>query len=172
MKKRLFALVIVLIMVFSLSACSEKPTEDSEDFVEEGGEFIEDGEEFGEQAELTIFANGGTIWFGTEASYDADLSVSTMDVGSTFAEAIGEEIHSVEKENAEFAGWTVYAVTTGEWTTEEATELPDGQLCVACGDYGYYLMTEYEVVSETATTDELLAMECDGRNFYVLASWK
>lgn len=172
MKKRIFALLIMLIFVFSLSACSEKTIDNSDDFVEEDSEFIEDDGVYGEQAELTLFANGGIIWLGAEEPYDVDLSATAIDNGTTFAEAIGEEIHSVEKENAEFGGWTVYAVTTGEWIEKEATELADGQLCVACGDYGYYLMKEYELVSEAATTDELLAMKCDGRNFYALANWK
>ena len=172
MKKRILVMLVLVLFVFGLAACSGEGAEGADAVTEESGALFEEEGTFGVQAELTIFANGGTIWFGTENTYDAELSAATMDMGVTLAEAIGEEIRSVEKENAEFAGWTVYAVTTGEWVAENETELADGQLCVACGDYGYYLMHEYALVSENTTTDELLALECDGRSVYAFANWK
>ena len=181
MKKLVIAFFAVL-TVLSLVACSGKAVtegDNTNDAVEEvideetlEEEFAEDEGEFGEQPELTIYANGGVIWMGAEEPYDIELSASVMYIGATIAEAVGEEIISIEKEGAEFAGWTIYAVSEGEWVQEEVTGLSDGQLCVSCGDYGYYFMKDYEVISETATTDEMLAYESDGRNYYVLANWK
>lgn len=175
MKKLVIAMLVLLVSVFGLVACSEKPSDDANDFHEGDiieDDFSEDDGVFGEQLELTIYSNGGIIWMGSENPYDIELSASAMDAGVTFAEVIGEEIHSVEKENAEFAGWTIFAVEEGEWLEEPVAILADRELCVACGSYGYYLMKDYEIVSESATTEELLAMESDGRNFYVLANWK
>ena len=172
MKRKFFVILAVLVLILCLSACSDNSIDDADVLTEESSELFEDEGVFEEQTEVTLFANGGTIWFGAEEPYDAELSVSAMDVGVTIAEAIGEEIHSIEKENAEFAGWTVYSVNNGEWVEEEATDLADGQLCVACGDYGFYLMSEYELVGESVTTDDLLTMECDGQNVYAIANWK
>lgn len=179
MKNRIIALVLLFVFVCGMAACAAKPSEEAvsadteEEIAEEVVEetFTEEEGVFGEQAELTLFANGGTIWMGSEDPYDVELSAAAMDPGVTFAEAIGEEIASVEKDGAAFGGWTVYAVTEGEWVDKEPADLTQEQLCVPCGDYGFYVMTTYEVISEAAATEELLAMECDGRNYYALANW-
>lgn len=175
MKKLIIAMFVLLLSVFGLIACSEKKSDDTNASVEDDfseDEFSEEDGVFEEQSELTIFANGGVIWLGSENPYDVELSASAIDDDVTFAEAIGEEIHSVEKENAEFDGWTIFAVEEGEWLEEPVAILADGELCVSCGSYGYYLMKNFEIVNKSATTEELLAMKSDGRNFYVLANWK
>ena len=48
----------------------------------------------------------------------------------------------------------------------------EGQLCAQCGDYGYFMMEEYEVLSETATTAELEQFVGDQREYFVIANWK
>lgn len=121
------------------------------------------------QSEVTLYANGGVFLINGEES---ELSASTMDEGTTFAAGIGGEVDSIEKKGAEFVGWTLYAVSEGEWVQKEVTDLANGQFCAPCGDYGYYLMYDYEVISEDMSTDELMAYKCDDRNYYAIVNWK
>ena len=60
----------------------------------------------------------------------------------------------------------------GKWVQNEVKALEDGQICVPCGHYGYYLMWDYEVISKNMTTDDLLAYECDDRDYYGIVNWK
>ena len=159
MKKILIAMLVALLAVFCMAGCSDS----------EGTE--PDGT-LGETAEITVYANGGVMMMGEEDSYEAELSAGAIENGMSFEEAIGDKIVSIEKDGAEFAGWMVYGTETGEWVTEEVTDLEDGQLCVPCGDYGYYLIKDYEVLSENASTEELLGYVCDGRSAYAYAVWK
>ena len=159
MKKILIALSVAVLAVFCMAGCS-------------GGEVAEPDGTFGESIELTIYANGGVMMIGEENPYEAELSAGAIENGMSFEEAIGDKIVSIEKAGAEFAGWMVYVTESGEWVTEEVTELEEGQLSVPCGDYGYYLIKDYEVLSENATTEELLDFVCDGRSAYAYAVWK
>lgn len=158
MKKLLICLLITMLTIFGLTACGSSSDE---------GTIIDD-----ENSEVTIYANGGTIWMGEEEPYESELGAYAIAPGVTIGEGIMESISSVEKEGSVFSGWMIYAVSDGEWVTEEVTDLADGQLCVACGGYGYYLMNEYEVVSESASTEDMLNYAVDGRDYYVLAIWE
>ena len=169
MKKSLIILFITVLTIFGLVACAQEDA-NVDDAVSESIE-SEDIVET-EVSELTLYANGGIIWMGSEEPYEADLTAATLESEMTFGEAIGDEIQSVEKDGAEFEGWIIYAVKDGEWVQEDVADLADGELCVACGDYGFYYMKDYEVITETATTEDLVAYENDGRNYYVLANWK
>jgi hypothetical protein len=121
------------------------------------------------QSEVTLYANDGVFLIN---GVESELSVSAMDKGTTFAAGIGGEFDSIEKKGAEFEDWTLYAVSEGEWVQKEVTELAEGQFCAPCGDYGYYLMYDYEVISEEISTDELMAYKCDDQNYYAIANWK
>jgi hypothetical protein len=165
MRKIITLILICTLSIFCFTACNS-------------GEYVEDAVKddtsiSAEGSDLTIYANGGTLLLGTGSEqYEAELSAGYMEVGTKFADVIGSEIQSITKDGSEFAGWTVYAVTDGEWVMNEETELADNQLCMACGSYGYYLMNEYELISESLSTDELESYENDGRNYYAFATWK
>ena len=156
MKKLLICMLVAMLAVFGLAACGSS----------EPDGLVEDS-----SSEVTLYANGGMIWMGADEPYEVDLCASTIEDGIAFADGI-DQIQSIEKDGATFDGWTIYAVNEGEWVQEEVTDLDDGQLCVSCGDYGYYVMYDYEVLSGSATTDELLANIADGRSYYALANWK
>jgi hypothetical protein len=155
MKKILSIILIAVLSLFSLIGC--------------GTEEVSPTGSDGSQCEVTLYANGGVFVIGGEES---NLSVSSMDDGTTFAAGLGGEFDSITKEGAEFAGWTFYAVSDGEWIQEEATDLQNNQLCAPCGEYGYYLMSDYEVINENYTTDELMAYKCNGKNYYAIVNWK
>ncbi len=160
MKKILVVMLIAMLAAFCMVGCSQNESADADEGT------------FGETADVTVFANGGIMMMGETDAYEAELSAGAMEEGMSFGDAIGDKIVSIEKDGAEFAGWMVYVVSAGEWVTEEVTNLEDGQLCVPCGDYGYYLMKDYEVLSENATTEELVGFVCDGRSAYAYAVWK
>ncbi len=175
MKKFLSIMLIVVLAIFCLAACSSENADDTinadedivtEDFATDDG-IITDNED----SEVTLYANGGTIWMGANEPYEATLSVANLEKGLAFSNGI-DPISSIEKDGATFAGWTVYAVAKGEWLSEEATDLEDGQLCVPCGEYGYYLMDDYELLSESATTEDMMAYVVDGRDYYAYAIWE
>ena len=155
MKKILTVLLITILSLFCLAGCgtAEPDPVDSDQRV----------------SEVTLYANGGTFLHDGEES---SLSASSMDQGTTFASGIGNDFATIEKEGAEFDGWTLYAVADGEWVQDEVKDLENGQICVPCGHYGYYLMRDYEVISENMTTDDLLAYECDDRDYYGIVNWK
>ena len=176
MKKPLIFVMIAALLLFGLAACGNGNDNSTDEFSADEFGADEFGEDEGvimddEYSEVTIYANGGTIYVDAEEPYEMDLSVFTADPGAILGEALGETFAAVEMENAVFGGWTVYAVSDGEWVTDEVTDLSDGQLCVACGDYGYYLMNEYEVIQESASTEDMLACTADGRDYYILAIW-
>ena len=156
MKKILVIMLIAVFAMLALTACSGG----------EGGDIIDDS-----ASEVTLYANGGTIWMGTDDLYDADLSTSSIDKDTVFKDAI-DPIDSVKKDGAEFNGWKVYIVTEGEWTQEEPADLEDGHLVVPCGEYGYYYMKDYEIADENATTEELMGYKASGKDYYALATWK
>ena len=155
MKKSLAIMLIAILALFCIG-CSSGATEEV------------DPDNY---SELTLYANGGTFWMGEEDPYEADLSAATLEDGMVFAEAVGENIASIEKDGVESDSWTIYAVADGEWVTEEVTDLDDNQMCAPCGDYGYYLMSDYEILDDDATTAELLAYEEDGRDYYAIVNW-
>ena len=175
MKKFLSIMLIVVLAIFCLAACSSENADDTitadedivtEDFATDDG-IITDNED----SEVTLYANGGTIWMGPNEPYKATLCVASIEKGLTFLDGIGP-ISSIEMDGATFAGWTVYAVTSGEWLSEEVTDLAEGQLCVPCGEYGYYLMDDYELLIESATTEEMMSYVVDGRDYYAYAIWE
>lgn len=155
MKKISTIILVVILSLFCLIGCDlgEVPPSGSDQ----------------SQSEVTLYANGGVFLINGEES---ELSVSTMDKGTTFAAGIGSSFDSIEKKGAEFAGWTLYAVSEGEWIQKEVTDPAEGQFCAPCGDYGYYLMYDYEVISEEISTDDLMAYTCDDRNYYAIVNWE
>lgn len=164
MKKVLIITLISLLTILGLAACGGNTSEEE---TSDEGTYIED-----DASELTLYANGGEIMMGVDPPTGTDLGVYTIEPGVTFGEGINEYIDDMVKDGAEFVGWKIYAVTDGEWVTEEITDLADSQECVPCGDYGYYLMNEYEVLYEAATTEEMQSCIADGRDYYAMAVWK
>ena len=84
MKRKFFVILAVLVLVHCLSACSDNSIDDADVLTEESSELFEDEGVFEEQAVVTLFANGGTIWFGAEEPYDAELDpvMYTMELKS------------------------------------------------------------------------------------------
>lgn len=166
MKKFLIAMLFTMSLVFCLTGCGkDKDNADDTAEDEKAEEIVLDG------SDLTIYANGGTLWMGEDDPYEAELQVAYMELGTTAAEAL-DPIADITKDGAEFDGWTIYAVEDGEWVFDEVTDLSKKQLCVPCGDYGYYLMNKYKIINESATVEDITSIESDGRDYYVIANWK
>lgn len=123
---------------------------------------------------LTIYANGGTIWHGGEEPYEADFGYYTIESGMTLATMMGTEapIESLEMDGYTFTGWTVYTGETVEWVEEEAMDLDEMAICLDLGDYGYAVVSNYDVYGEYVSTEELYEIVCEGTNYIAIASWE
>lgn len=166
MKKLLITMLFTMLLLFCLTGCGgKKDNADNADGDETAEEIVLDG------SDLTIYANGGTLWLGKDEPYETEVHAIYMDLGTTAAEAL-DYIADIEKEGAEFDGWTIYAAKESEWVFDEVTDLSKKQICLSCGDYGYYLLNKYEIISESATVEDITSIESDGRDYYIVANWK
>lgn len=181
MKKGLLTVLLAMSMTAALVGCGNSEevieedyteVEDSEDIAEEEYTEYETEGEYSESYSLTLFADGGSIYFDAEEPYDAELGAYSLETGVTLGETIDNEILSVEKDGVSFLGWQVYTSGDYEMSEEEVTTLEDGQMCISIGDYGYVLLSDSEEYDELLSTEELRKITCDDKDYWAIAEWE
>ena len=127
---------------------------------------------------FSFSANGGTMKFlnpdGTE--YEWPEYAYWLEDGQALNEVMGTEsidaLIGIEKEGAEFLGWTLYQ-TDSTFLNEELVE-EEGILCFPYESIyysGYTLLKNPVLVGEQMPTEQLCAMSVTGTNYYALAEW-
>lgn len=181
MKKGLLTVLLAMSMTAVFVGCGNSEEvieedyteiEDSENIVEEEYTECETEEEYLESYSLTLFADGGSIYFDAEEPYDVELGAYSLETGKTLGEMIDNEILSVEKDGATFLGWQVYTSGAHEMSEEEVTTLEDGQKCISIGDYGYVLLSDSEEYEELLSTEDMRKVTCDEKDYWVIAEWE
>ena len=76
---------------------------------------------------LNLYADGGMMTFEAEEPYETEFHICWLEDGKTVQDAmLGEwedPLGAVEKEGAEFIGWTIYEGTSVEWPEEAVEEV-------------------------------------------------
>ena len=127
---------------------------------------------------FSFSANGGTMKFlnsdGTEYEW-AEYGYWLED-GQALSEVMGTEsadsLIGIEKEGAEFLGWTLYQADS-IFLNEELVE-EEGILCIPYESIyysGYTLLKNPVLVGEQMPTEQLCGMSVIGTNYYALAEW-
>ena len=129
-------------------------------------------DEDGESYYLSMYSNGGGIFFESDPTDGMALIGSQLTAGDTIANVLGDAIVSVEKEGATFAGWMIYTATDYDNVEEEVTDLAEDQFLLSLGDYGYQLLYGYEVCMENATTEELEGIVCEDLHYFAVPVWE
>lgn len=125
-------------------------------------------------------ANGGTMLFieenGTE--YDSPVYTYWLEEGQALNDIMNTEygagLIGIEKEDAEFTGWTLYEADSAFWSSEE-TE--DEQItCFLFDeeneDVKYLLLENATICEEDAPTEKLCGLSMEGKCYYAVANWK
>ena len=127
---------------------------------------------------FSFSANGGTMKFlnsdGTE--YEWAEYGYWLEGGQALSEVMGTEsadsLIGIEKEGAEFLGWTLYQADS-IFLNEELVE-EEGILCIPYESIyysGYTLLKNPVLVGEQMPTEQLCGMSVIGTNYYALAEW-
>ena len=127
---------------------------------------------------FSFSSNGGTMKFlnpdGTE--YEWTEYAYWLEDGQALNDVMGTEsidaLIGIEKEGAEFLGWTLYQ-TDSTFLNEELVE-EEGILCFPYESIyysGYTLLKNPVLVGEQMPTEQLCAMSVTGTNYYALAEW-
>lgn len=178
MKKKLVTVLLALSMTAAVVGCGNSDEtieedytefENSEDMAEED---YEDLEEYEEEYSLSLYANGGTIYYDAEEPYQGDMSAYSMEEGEVLGDVISDEILSVEKEDAAFLGWQVYTSGSYEMSDEEVTVLEEGEECIDFGEYGYVVLSESEAYDELLSTEQLRSITSEAKDYWAIAEWE
>lgn len=125
-------------------------------------------------------ANGGELTFFTndQNEYTTSGYVYWMEDDQALNDIMGTEngdaLISIEKEGAEFDGWTLYEAESLFFTEEkvENEELKCFSFMEA-EEYGFYILMRNPVIyGEHLPTEQLCGITCEGKNYYAVAAWK
>lgn len=129
---------------------------------------------------FSFSANGGTMSFfehdGTE--YDSPYYTYWLEAGQALNDVMGTEsaaaLISVEKEGAQFTGWTLYEADSAWWNSESADE--DGISSFLYNeeyeDSRYLLLANAGIIRENASSEELCGISVeDGKSYFAQANW-
>lgn len=178
MKTKLVTVLLALSMTVVAVGCGNSDETIEEDYTEfensddMAEEDYEDSEEYEEGYSLSLYANGGTIYYDAEEPYDGDMSAYSLGEGMVLGDVISDEILSVEKEGAAFLGWQVYTSGSYELCDEEGTELEEDEVCVDFGGYGYIVLSESEAYDELLSTEQLRSITSEAKNYWAIAEWE
>lgn len=118
---------------------------------------------------ITLYANGGTLVMDGDAEETTHITAS-MEPGQTFGEVLElDRILSVNKENEEFVGWTVYDVT--EMETSETYAMDDEAICIELPEGNYMVLRDYTFRGELVSTEELAEYVCGESDIAVIANY-
>lgn len=124
---------------------------------------------------IALDANGGMMTFAAEEPYETDFTLYYFGEGQSVDDAMNEwsePMESVQKDDAEFAGWTVYVGDYSDWPDEVPADISEGSMCFAINEYTNLILDNCTVYKENATTEELKEIVCEGQTFYAQANWK
>lgn len=125
-------------------------------------------------------SNGGEMTF---FAYDEEFTSNTytywMDGGQALNDIMGTEygaaLIGIEKDGAEFTGWTLYEGDSAFWNDEPTEE--DGITSFLFDpedeDVQYLLLRNAEVIRELSSTEELCGISIeDGKCYFAEANWE
>lgn len=126
-------------------------------------------------------ANGGElVFFNSEQGeeYSGIGFCYWLDDDQALNDIMGTEYNDaligIEKEGAEFDGWTLYEAESLFFIEEKHEN--DELKCFSFTedeDYGVYALLQNPVLyGEHLPTEQLCAITCEGKNFYAVATWK
>ena len=124
---------------------------------------------------IVLDANGGMMTFAADTPYETDFTLYYFGEGQSVDDAMNEwsePMESVQKDDAEFAGWTVYVGDYSDWPDEVPADISEGSMCFAINEYTNLILDNCTVYKENATTEELKEIVCEGQTFYAQANWK
>ena len=148
MKKSLIAIVLSICLLFASCAA----------FAEEYVDIHMRGE-----LGITVFANGGALMMGGS---EVSLFAATREPGMTFGEMLGlENLLSIHKDDAVFAGWTVYV------EDPEASVDTGGVLCFEMVENQPMSASTYTEYYWMVSTEELAEIVCEEENYIIVANW-
>ena len=129
-----------------------------------------------DEAYLVLNANGGMMVYGSDEPYETDLYTYLLESGKNLGEVMNGEwedpMKSLEKDGAEFKGWTVYEGNFVEWPEEKKTDLKDGEECFSIGEFMYLVLSDCKEVGGSVSTEDLAEMGKEGKTYYAVANWK
>ena len=127
-------------------------------------------------------ANGGTMIFRNEETERFELNNYNywLNEGDTLTDVMtGAVINSailvsVEKEGAEFDGWTIYEADSINWNSEKYDE--EGYMYLPYDpneeDLKYIVLENGVLYSSSASIEELSQIVYEGKSYYAIANWK
>ena len=124
-------------------------------------------------------ANGGSILF--HSYNDEEYKSVSYGYGLEYGQALndvmgteyGDSIIGIEKEGAEFTGWTLYMAESIFWSNEPSEE--EDMTSVVFNESGsggqYALLRNATLIGENMPTEQLCGMTCYGENYLAVANW-
>lgn len=132
-----------------------------------------------EYRRFDLRGNGGWLVLQDEqnAEYGSPTYTYHLEEGGSLSETMGVNGHALtgmDKDGAEFAGWTLYEVSTVFWR-ENPVEAK-GILCFAVDEEdlvaGFDVLVDPVLYGENVSTEELCHLSCSGTSYYAIANWK
>lgn len=131
---------------------------------------------------IQLDASGGTMTFrfAEGESYDCNSYTYWLAEGESIntlaadADSGYDTMISIQKQDEEFANWTVYMGDSTTWSSEASTEDGVMSLETSIGNEGfeYVILGNGVLYMDSVTTEELLALVCDGvTHYYAAANW-
>ena len=122
---------------------------------------------------VTVYANEGAILMHSEEEdYEISMDVGTFEPGQKVSEVLElDRIVSVAREGYEFDGWTVYDVAYME-TIEGMPEETEDVFFFEVFDGWYCVVSDYTVLYENITTEEMAEIVCGETDLLIVAEWK
>lgn len=132
-----------------------------------------------EYCRFDLRGNGGRLVLldDQNAEYDSPAYTYQLEEGGALSETMGVNGHALlglDKDGAEFTGWTLYEVSTVFWR-EDPVEA-DSVLCFAVDEEdlvaGFDVLVDPVLYGENVSTEELSHISCSGTGYYAIANWK
>lgn len=118
--------------------------------------------------------NDGILTLASNINFEEDLYIHDWTSGESFGASMetgwGTPLVAIEKEDAEFLGWTVYAGDEIAWPIEMVEE--EGSTCFKIKEYCYLQLFNCQVYAENLSTEELKEIVCDDKYYYAIANWE
>lgn len=176
-KKIIIPLLLTCMSMLTFTGCGGEKAENltEETVTEEVSEEIVMQEvEVSEDSYFTLSANGGTMLFDAEEDFESTLHTYFVEGGYSLEDAMKSETEnaliSVEKDGAQFAGWSVYVGDSAQFLDTQAEK--DGAECFMLGVGTYLLLENCESYRTYISTEELCELICNGKYYYAVANWQ
>ena len=124
---------------------------------------------------VTLYSSEGLLIFQPEEgeAYEASMSVSTVEEGQLVHEALElDRLVDVTCEGKTFAGWNVYEVMSMETIELEAPIEDENVICFQVFSNWYCIVSDYELIAQGLSTQELGEMSCSETDLLIIAQWE